>query len=285
MIRTILMTFLLGFIFSSCEYFAKAPQEDVIARVNDKYLYYSDIRDLVPENTTPEDSVLIINNYINQWATKELLIDRALVNLSKEELDNFDRLVQEYKNDLLTDAYKNAIISRQLDSLVTDKQFEEYYEETKGNYKLNEVLLKLRYIHLPVNYEGIEDVKTKFQRFKKEDMEALHLQTYNYVSSNLNDSVWIKKSSLLNVLPAVRTAGDDILKSGAFTQLKDSLGIYLIKIEGRLNINDDAPLSYIKPTLKQIIINKRKLELINRFESDITRDAIRHNNFQIYTYE
>ena len=285
MIRTILMTFLLGFIFSSCEYFAKAPQEDVIARVNDKYLYYSDIRDLVPENTTPEDSVLIINNYINQWATKELLIDRALVNLSKEELDNFDRLVQEYKNDLLTDAYKNAIISRQLDSLVTDKQFEEYYEETKGNYKLNEVLLKLRYILLPVNYEGIEDVKTKFQRFKKEDMEALHLQTYNYVSSNLNDSVWIKKSSLLNVLPAVRTAGDDILKSGAFTQLKDSLGIYLIKIEGRLNINDDAPLSYIKPTLKQIIINKRKLELINRFESDITRDAMRHNNFQIYTYE
>src|SRR5690606_38677651 len=186
MIRTILMTFLLGFIFSSCEYFAKAPQEDVIARVNDKYLYYSDIRDLVPENTTPEDSVLIINNYINQWATKELLIDRALVNLSKEELDNFDRLVQEYKNDLLTDAYKNAIISRQLDSLVTDKQFEEYYEETKGNYKLNEVLLKLRYILLPVNYEGIEDVKTKFQRFKKEDKEALHLQTYNYVSSNLN---------------------------------------------------------------------------------------------------
>ncbi len=45
------------------------------------------------------------------------------------------------------------------------------------------------------------------------------------------------------------------------------------------------PLSYIKPTIEQIILNKRKLELIKKLEKDITKDAIKNNDFEIYTPE
>ena len=58
-----------------------------------------------------------------------------------------------------------------------------------------------------------------------------------------------------------------------------------MKIEDVLNPNDTAPLSYVKPTLKQIILNKRKLELIKKLETDITKDAIETNNFEIYKNE
>lgn len=76
-----------------------------------------------------------------------------------------------------------------------------------------------------------------------------------------------------------------MLKKSNFVQLQDSLGVYLVKIEDVLNPNDTPPLSYIKPTLKQIILNKRKLELIKKFEADITKDAIETKNFEIYTNE
>lgn len=283
--RATLITLIFIFVLVSCDYFVSPPEDSVIARVNDKYLYLSDIEKLISEGTSPEDSTLIVKNYINQWATQQLLIDRALVNLSVEELERYEKLVQEYRTDLLTDAYKNAVATKQLDTTVTERQFEEYYEQSKDNYRLNDVLLKMRYVHLPVDYSGVEKIEKSLSKFEEEDKETLTDQAYSFVSSNLNDSVWIKKDNLQKVLPILRTEESKVLNKSNFVKLQDSLGVYLIKIEDRLDLNEPAPLSYIKPTLKQIILNKRKLELISNFERDIARDAVKNNNFQIYTYE
>jgi hypothetical protein len=43
-----------------------------------------------------------------------------------------------------------------------------------------------------------------------------------------------------------------------------------------------SPFEYIKPTLKEVILNKRKLELIKKFEKEITDDAIKNNDYEIY---
>jgi hypothetical protein len=274
----------LGGILNSCEYFKGPPAEEVIARVNDHYLYRSDIKDLVSENTSSEDSTLIVNNYINQWGTRHLLIDQALVNLDQEHLDRFEKLVQEYKNDLYTEAYKNAVVSRQLDSSVTEREYLTYYEENSDNFRLNDELLLVRYVHLAPNYDGVSDIKERLNRFEKEDQEALSDKVYSFVSSNLNDSIWIRKDNLLRTLPILKE-DEQVLKKSNFVQLQDSLGVYLVKTVDMLGINEVAPMSYIEPTLKQIILNQRRLKLISKFERDITRDAIENNKFQIYTYE
>lgn len=282
--KNLLILFLLGGILNSCEYFKGPPAEEVIARVNDHYLYRSDIKDLVSENTSSEDSTLIVNNYINQWGTRHLLIDQALVNLDQEHLDRFEKLVQEYKNDLYTEAYKNAVVSRQLDSSVTEREYLTYYEENSDNFRLNDELLLVRYVHLAPNYDGVSDIKERLNRFEKEDQEALSDKVYSFVSSNLNDSIWIRKDNLLRTLPILKE-DEQVLKKSNFVQLQDSLGVYLVKTVDMLGINEVAPMSYIEPTLKQIILNQRRLKLISKFERDITRDAIENNKFQIYTYE
>ena len=140
-------------------------------------------------------------------------------------------------------------------------------------------------MQLPVNYEGLASVREKLGRYNEKDRKSLNSQDYQFISSNFNDSVWVRKEILLNTLPAIRDNSEQVLKKSNFTQLQDSLGVYLVKIEDVLNPNDTAPLSYVKPTLKQIILNKRKLELIKKLETDITRDAIETNNFEIYKNE
>ncbi len=256
-----------------------------MARVNDNFLYEKDIQKFISEDTTPEDSILIVNNYINRWATQQLLIDQARINLSADQLEQYEKLVQEYQNDLLTEAYKNVIVSKQLDSTITEQEYRDYYETNKENFRLKDLLVKLRYVQLPVNYEGLASVREKLGRYNEKDRKSLNSQDYQFISSNFNDSVWVRKEILLNTLPAIRDNSEQVLKKSNFTQLQDSLGVYLVKIEDVLNPNDTAPLSYVKPTLKQIILNKRKLELIKKLETDITRDAIETNNFEIYKNE
>ncbi len=285
MIQRILYILTLSVFFGSCNYFKQDTEKDVVARVNNSYLYKEDIEKLITENTSSEDSTLIVNNYINRWATQQLLIDQARINLTADKLDQYNKLVQEYKNDLLTEAYKNVIVGKQLDSSITEQEYQTYYEANKENFKLKDLLVKLRYVQLPVNYDGLAALKEKLNRYNEKDRTSLNSQDYQFISSNFNDSIWVKKEVLLQALPVLRSNSEQVLKKSNFSQLQDSLGVYLVKIENVLNPNDTAPLSYIKPTLKQIILNKRKLELIKKLETDITKDAIETNNFEIYKNE
>jgi len=278
-----LLLFCSVFLFSSCEYFKQDVKRKPIARVNESYLYEEDLKDLIFENTTKEDSTSIVNNFINRWATKQLLIDQSIINLPESQQEKFNKLVEEYKVDLYTEAYKSAIITRQLDKVVSDKELEIYYEQTKENFKLNDKLIKVRYIQIDESFSNISELIKKFKRFNKKDKEELNNLSIKFKSFNLNDSIWIKSDALLGTLPIINENKGQVLNNSNFSKLQDSLGVYLVKIEAILNINDIAPFSYVKPTIEQIVLNKRKKELLKIFEKDITKDAIKNKNFELYT--
>lgn len=269
--------------FTACDYFKQEDQRTPIARVNNSYLYQEDLQDLISESTTTEDSTLLVTNYINRWATQQLLIDQAKINLTEEQLKSYTKLVDQYKNDLFTEAYKSNIVSRQLDSVISEEEKQQYYEENKENFRLNDELVKLRYIEVSPEYENLVVVKERLRRFDSTDIKTLEAISIQFKSYHLNDSVWVKKETLLSSLPILKKVENEVLKKSIFTQLQDSLGVYLVKIEDRLNRNDIAPLSFVTPTLEQIILNKRKLELIKNLEKDITKDAITNKKFETYT--
>ena len=56
----------------------------------------------------------------------------------------------------------------------------------------------------------------------------------------------------------------------------------MLKINESVYRNDIAPLDYIKPTLKQILLNKKKLNFVSKFEQDLIKDAIENKELEIY---
>ena len=96
----IFLTILSLITLSSCEYFKQDNIRIPVARVNDSYLYQKDIKNLTFDNTSKEDSTLIVTNFINRWATKQLLIDQSIINLPQEKQDAYNNLVNQYKTDL-----------------------------------------------------------------------------------------------------------------------------------------------------------------------------------------
>ncbi|WP_339700057.1 peptidyl-prolyl cis-trans isomerase [uncultured Marixanthomonas sp.] len=273
---------LLLLIAVSCDYFKKDTEQTPIARVNKSYLYQEDIKSILPDNASLEDSTVLVNNFINRWATQQLLIDQAKINLSQENLDNYQELVNDYKNELYAEAYKNAIVAQQLDSTITENELTNFYTQNKDNFILNDELIKVRYIVLSKDFTNSNSVAEKFRRFTAEDRKDLEDRSIQFTNYNFNDSTWVKKDALLQTFPALKDKESELLKKSNFTQVQDSLGVYLVKIEDVLKTNDVAPLSYVSPTIEQIILNKRKLELIKKLEKDITKDALKNKNFETY---
>ena len=275
------------FLLQSCDYFnfdfGPEDEREVVARVNKSFLYREDISNLTTATTSKEDSTVIVNNYIDRWATQQLLIDRAKLNLNLERQKKFDKLVDDYKNQLYTKAYTDAMVVKKIDSVITENQVKEYFEANSTAFSLNETLYKLRYVRLPDGSSSINQVKREIARFNSEDKQSLMNSVVEFPQYNLNDSIWRESRQLLEDLPVLKEAQPWQLNTAdRYVQLKDSLGVYLIYIKDIKERGEQAPLSYIKPTVEQIILNKRKQELINNLRTDITKDAIKNNEFEIF---
>ena len=56
----------------------------------------------------------------------------------------------------------------------------------------------------------------------------------------------------------------------------------LVVVEEVVLRNDLAPLDYVAPTLNQILINKRKLELMRQLDREIIEEGLRQNIYEVY---
>jgi len=279
----ILFILALTWLLQSCDFFKETDDRKAIARVNDTYLYEEDIQSLLKEGMSPQDSAVVVTNFINRWATEQLLVSGAKRNLTEAKQEAFNKLAMEYKNDLYSKAYLEALVAKNIDTVVSIEEMEAYYNDNKQVFVLNEDLIKLRYINIDENRLDLKDVETKFKRFNETDKKELDSISIQFKSFSLKDSVWVKADQVVDKIPPITSENrNELLKKSNFIQLKDSLGLYLVHINDVLLRNSTAPLEYVKPTIDKIVINKRKLELIRELEKDITKDAIKNKKFEIY---
>jgi len=269
-------------LFFSCDnYFNNTSNVD-LARVNDDYLSQSDVKDVLDTSSNSNDSTIIINNYINNWATNKLLINRALINLPEENQNNIQELVDNYKNEILINSYIDALIEKNMNLEVSKFELDSLYVRYKETFKLNEELFKIRFIYLSKVNPDINLFKSKLKRFNNDDLKYLDSLSFQFNRYSFNDSVWRNKNEVFYQLPDLKKVNNYMLKKSNFIEIKDSLGLYLINIKDVLKSNQYAPLDYVSETLKRMIINSRKLKFIDQLRKDITRDAIKNKRFEIY---
>jgi len=282
MTKSAVILFLI-FLFASCTFFTPEAKPQAIARVNDSYLFREDIKNLVPPGTSKEDSLVIIRNYIDRWASQKLMTSAAEINLSAEKQAEYDELIKQYKIDLYTKGYIEDIVKTTVDTVVSEKELESYYKENRENFRTNGTLVKLRYVHLPKDHPKFATIKSKFFDYRKSDKKFWETYSMQFKSFVLNDSVWVEMNQIYRKLPFINPENRaEYISSGKSIEKSDSTDVYLVKVTNVLDNKQVSPFQYIKPTIKQVILNKRKLELIKKFEKDITDDAIKSKKYEIY---
>ncbi|MDC6406592.1 MULTISPECIES: peptidyl-prolyl cis-trans isomerase [Maribacter] len=271
-------------ILVSCEgYFNKKEEKEPLARVGELYLYKEDLKPLLKEGMSKGDSASFVTNYINNWASKQLLLSKSKINLPEEKLREFDALVDAYRTDLYTRAYQEALVSQGTDTLISETQLQEFYDRQKENFKLKERIVRIRFVQLPLNFLNQDEVKKRLRSFDEEDLIYLDSIGVQFKKLNFNDSIWVSSSRIFEEIPPITFDNQDrYLKNSQFFELQDSIGVYLGKIEEVKDVNDIAPLSYIAPTIKQVLLSRRKIDYLRKLETEIIDEAIREKEFEVY---
>ena len=267
----------------SCDALWKKQEVKVpIARVGQTYLYKDDIMLLV-ENMSKEDSISFVTNYINNWAAKQLFFAKSKINLPESELAKFERLIEDYRADLYTGAYKDALVLQSPDTLISSRDLLDFYEQQKENFKLKEQIVRLKFIELPLQFLDKEKVTEGLRRFNEKDVAYLDSIGVQFRKLNFNDSVWVTTSRIISEIPPLTFENQErYLKKSQFFELQDSLGVYLAKVTDVLKVNDIAPLSFIEPTIRQVLMNRRRLDYLRKLETEIIDEAIKQKEFEVY---
>jgi hypothetical protein len=275
--------FLLFLMVCSCSYFNPGKKPESIARVGKSYLYKSDVATLVPAGTSKEDSLLIVRDFIDRWASQKLLIEAAERNITDNKKREFAVLIKQYKIDLYTKAYIEEMVKSTVDTVVSQEELKKYYSDNRENFKTNGTLVRLRYINLSKDNPRFATIRSKFFDYNKKDKKFWDTYALQFKSFALNDAVWVDMSQVYVKLPVINPDNrDEIIRPGKKLEIQDKEDIYFIKVTDVIDKNQISPFEYIKPTLKEVILNKRKLELIKKFEKEITDDAIKNKDYEVY---
>ena len=281
--KKIIFVFLFAFVTVSCDFFKTEQNNQVIARVNNHYLYKKDLDALISDKLSPSDSAMRAKTYIDNWAVKKVMLDKSKFNLPDNKQQKFDSLAQDYQEELYREAYKNALINQRIDTDVSDSLIKKYYNNHKRAFKINEYLLKLRYIELVNSMNNKELILEKFRRFNQDDQVLLNDNTLAFKSYVLSDSIWVRSVDIFRQLKDLDSIDEkQFYRANSRFSLKDSTSTYYFKINKVKKPNSLAPYSFIKPKIKQILINRKKLTLGAQIQEEIKADAYENQSFEIY---
>ena len=256
-------------------------ESNAVARVGEDFLFISDLENQIGPNGS--DSIQITSRTINEWAEELLYLKKAEINLSFSEKKGLEELVSTYRNDLYVKTYKDKAIQSQLDSIVEKEEIEYYFDQNKFNFKTNKDLMRGRYVRVRNENYNLRSIRKSIRRYNEDDKVFLDSIALQFTTYSLNDSIWVQASQFFNRLPSISERRyKNFLKNNTFFELQDSLEVYLVVIEEVVLRNDLAPLDYVAPTLKQILINKRKLELMRQLDREIIEEGLRQNIYEVY---
>ena len=272
-------TILLLFIIS-CNYNLN-NNDGYVARVGDEFLSVEEIQELIPKNLNKQDSIRIVNNVIEEWATSKLLIQNAIINLTEIEKSQIDNKSEKYRENLIISEYRNKISNNNPDTSASKDEIELFFSENSKNFKLFEEIIKGRYVKLNKNTFNINEIKRRFRRFNQSDksfFDSISIQLLNYY---LNDSIWINKKLFFNKIPSLEYDQSlRISKNNLFYVQEDSLALYLIKINNYKKADDYAPLEYIYNRIKEVIVSKKRIDYLNKIDKELIGDAITKNLYE-----
>lgn len=254
-----------------------------IARVFENYLYLEDLEGLTSEATNTSDSADIAERYIKSWIEKQLLINEAANQIDFDEAE-LSRKILDYRYALMVHEYKQFHINKNLQIGVTEEEIQQYYENNQDNFELKQNIIRGIFIKLPNEAPRISRVGQLIRSKKVEDREELATYCYQFANYySLEDTVWLNFDDVINNTPLASIPNQEqYLKQNKYVETTDQNFKYFLYIYEYKITDQISPLEFVRDNIAEIIVNKRKIALANKLESDIYAQALKNNDFEIY---
>ena len=276
--------------FQSCDLIKRKKDEinngiqrKAIARVTNTLLYEDELKGIVPEKTTKDDSAARINAYVNSWVRKQLVMQEALKTISIDEAE-VERKVLDYRYSLIGYEFQNYYIQQHLNDSVSEQEIDGYYKQHLDNFILKQNIIRGTYIKVAKDAPRTKRIKDLMFSSKEKEKHELKSYCLSFSAAyHIADSSWIEFDKLTVNSPLADFPNKiQFLKTYPYFETSDQGFLYFLKVDGYKISDNVSPLEFVRQDIKNIILNKRKVELAKKLEDEVYENAAKRKDFEVF---
>lgn len=262
----------------------KAPRGkgDALVSVGQRTLTAFEVKKLIPKTLSSQDSLMMAESYVKKWVKNALIYDLANKHL-EDEKDEIDKLVEAYRQSLMSHKYEEKLVEERLSAEISDKEISDYYEANKESFLLEEDIVKGLFLKVPSDVPGLSDLKKWCNSGSDELIEKI--EKYSLQNAVIYDYFydrWMSGEEIAENIPVKKSEFNRMLKSDKLIEVSDSAFCYLLKVKEVEFKGNRAPFDYASPQIKEILLSQRKIEFLRNFEEEIYNEAIRKGNVKFH---
>ena len=254
-----------------------------LVEVSGEFLYKEDLQAALPLNISKDDSVLFAEHYIRNWIEDALLFDKAEGNIPDN--DKISKLVENYRRALIMHTYQEELVNQKLANDISEEEINAYYEKNKELFRLDNPLVKGLFIKVPLSSPDLGNVRVWYRKNNQDVIEKLEKYSLrNAVSYDYFYDRWISVPDVAAKIPLkVLDTDANYLDKNRNVEVKDTAFCYFLHIEDFLGKDKQKPLDFARDEIKEILINLKRVEFINKVKEDLYQRASDRNKI-IYYY-
>lgn len=270
-----------------CQFFQPKEEstEVPVARVNETFLYESDLAGLIAAGTSTEDSAQFAERFISNWIRKQLIIDKAQNELDLNEAE-IEQKVLDYRYALTRSAFEKQYIFENLEESVSEEEIQEYYASHSEDFVLKQNIVRCLFAKVANEAPRIKRFEKDIQGYPT-NMKLDDLKEYGarFASKSfLEDSIWVDFNEVIAGTPFDQILDKNrVVRTRQYLKEADENFNYYFRILEYKMVDDVSPIEFVRENITDILINKRKIALKKELEDKVYAEAVESKVFEIYS--
>lgn len=267
-------------IIFACNDSTQPLKTNVVATVQDQSLTKDEVELSIPKGLSGVDSIAAVDNFVKNWIVEQLLYDVAKRNTTSQQKE-INQLVENYKKSLILNLYQEMLINERLSPEITDLETRTFYDENKERFKLDKNIIKGLFLKIPIDAPNLNQIREWYKSTNERSLE--NIEKYSIQNASVYDyfyDKWVDFDEVMDKIPIHVSDPISFLKEKKNIEISDSSFVYFLNIKETLLIGNVAPYEFAEPTIRELLINQKRLKFIKSIEEDLYNDALRKGVIQ-----
>lgn len=201
----------------------------MLAEVYGKKLYLSEIKEIIPQNLSKQDSIDFIHQYAEQWCKEKVFLYEANHHLSFKER-NFSKQLNQYKEQLIVNAYYDKITADSSFYLIPQEEVVAFMEKNGMKSDIDKEIIKLNYVKLSDKSKLIPQMKSILFDEEKRISEKAKIEKLcgDSIEYFIEDDKWFYLDEMEAELPLHISNKSSIKTANQYFEIAENKFHYLI---------------------------------------------------------
>ena len=219
---------------------------------------------------------------IQNWIQQAALLNQ-FDSLPEEIRQQINYKLLDYKASLIRYELENVLIEQMLDTVVTEEEMLNYYNQNKRDFELSDFIVKVLYLKVPSNAPDLQKVNNWYLlRNVKDTAQILGFANLYAANFFYNKEKWIYFDDILKEIPLEGIDKEKFILNKTKTYFEDNGFVYYLNILDYRLKNAPSPFSLEREHVKQRLLTARIRELREVIQIKLIDKALEHYEIQYY---